>query len=130
VVRGYVDIKIKDLKFVNSVFELIRKTDSDILIENIEYDVENEEPAKKELIELASKKAKKQKEWYEQSFEVKLELLSLEEIPNKENEVHTYLEKNSKSKYFSEPLEEYEEIKEMPLKKMIINISVRYKSIK
>lgn len=130
VVRGYVDLKIRDLKFIKKVFELAREIDSDISIENIEYDIENKEPAKKDLIELASKKAKKQKEWYEQAFEVKLELLSLDEIPNAEKEVHTYLEKNTKSKYFSEPLEEYEDIKEMPVKKMIINISVRYKIIK
>lgn len=130
VVRGYVDLKIKDLKFVNAVFVLVKKIDPNIKIENIEYDIENKEPAKKELIEIASKKAKQQKEWYEQSFEVKLELLSLDEIPPEEKEVHTYLEKNTKSKYFSEPLEEYEDIKEMPVKRMVLNISVRYKIIK
>ncbi|MEW6087733.1 MAG: SIMPL domain-containing protein [bacterium] len=130
VVRGYVDLKIKDLKFINNIFELIRKIDPDISIENIEYDIENKEPAKKELIDMAAKKAKRQKEWYEESFEVKLELLSLDEIPGSENEIHTYLEKNTKGKYFSEPLEEYEDIKEMPLKKMSMNILVRYKIIK
>ncbi len=134
-VTGYIDIKVRDKNNIMIIFQGISDiTDPQIRVNSIEYIIEDPDKLKNNMVREASKKILEKKIIYEESFFIKLQLYSLNEVSS-DIGFNTPVMRNfsvGKSS-IPEPSAEYiapDNLISFPVKKVYLRLFVNFEIIK